>query len=78
MSLQNLQIKTCQAKTVCAPSVAMNVESYRRRAAIDRKHGAGRPAHYATPKNTGVTSPPEKPHRAPESENPAPAQEDGA
>ncbi|MGB6485696.1 MAG: IS21-like element helper ATPase IstB [Steroidobacteraceae bacterium] len=35
----------------------MNVESYRRRAAIDRKHGAGRPAHYATPKNTGVTSP---------------------
>ena len=35
----------------------MNVESYRRRAAIDRKHGAGRPAHYATPKNTGVTTP---------------------
>jgi DNA replication protein DnaC len=35
----------------------MNVESYRRRAAIDRKHGAGRPAHYATPKNTGVSSP---------------------
>ena len=35
----------------------MNVESNRRRAAIDRKHGAGRPAHYATPKNTGVTSP---------------------
>jgi DNA replication protein DnaC len=37
----------------------MNVESYRRRAALERKHGAGRPAHYATPKNTGVTPPPE-------------------
>ncbi len=35
----------------------MNVESYRRRAAIDRKHGPGRPANYATPKNTGVSSP---------------------
>jgi DNA replication protein DnaC len=35
----------------------MNVDSYRRRAAITRKHGAGRPAHYATPKNTGVTPP---------------------
>jgi DNA replication protein DnaC len=35
----------------------MNVDSYRRRAAITRKHGAGRPAHYATPKNTGVTRP---------------------
>jgi DNA replication protein DnaC len=33
----------------------MNVESYRRRAAIERKHGPGRPGHYATPKNTGVT-----------------------
>jgi DNA replication protein DnaC len=33
----------------------MNVESYRRRAAITRKStGPGRPAHYATPKNTGV------------------------
>jgi len=32
----------------------MNVESYRRRAALDRKQtGPGRPAHYATPKNVG-------------------------
>lgn len=36
----------------------MNVESYRRRAAIARKTaGPGRPANYATPKNTGVPSP---------------------
>ena len=36
----------------------MNVESYRRRAAIDRKqHGAGRPAKVATIKNTGVSLP---------------------
>jgi DNA replication protein DnaC len=36
----------------------MNVESYRRRTAIDRKqHGPGRPAHYATPKNVGAVSP---------------------
>jgi DNA replication protein DnaC len=35
----------------------MNVESYRRRAAIERKqHGAGRPAHYATAKNVDVLS----------------------
>mgnify|MGYP001453159527 FL=1 len=34
----------------------MNVESYRRRAAIDRKqHGAGRPARVATIKNTGLS-----------------------
>lgn len=34
----------------------MNVESYRRCAAIDRKqHGAGRPAKVATIKNTGVS-----------------------
>ena len=34
----------------------MNVESYRRRAAIDRKqHGAGRPAKVATIKNTGLS-----------------------
>jgi hypothetical protein len=33
----------------------MNVESYRRRAAITRKSaGPERPAHYATLKNTGV------------------------
>jgi hypothetical protein len=33
----------------------MNVESYRRRAAITRKSaGPGRPAHHATPKNTTV------------------------
>lgn len=37
----------------------MNVESYRRRTAIDRKHGPGRPANYATPKNAGVNSPPD-------------------
>ena len=36
----------------------MNVESYRRRVALDRKqHGAGRPATYATAKNVGVPSP---------------------
>jgi len=36
----------------------MNVESYRRRAALERKQqGAGRPAAYATPKNVGVPSP---------------------
>ena len=36
----------------------MNVESYRRRTAIERKqHGAGRPANYATPKNQGKLTP---------------------
>jgi DNA replication protein DnaC len=36
----------------------MNVESYRRRAAVERKQdGAGRPAHFATPKNSGALSP---------------------
>jgi len=36
----------------------MNVESYRRRTAIERKQqGAGRPASYATPKNVGVPTP---------------------
>src|SRR5690348_17906506 len=35
----------------------MNVESYRRRAAMDRKHSPGRPAHYATPKNVAPISP---------------------
>jgi hypothetical protein len=36
----------------------MNVESYRRRAALERKQqGAGRPAAYATPQNLGVPSP---------------------
>jgi len=36
----------------------MNVESYRQRAALNRKQiGAGRPAHYATPKNIGAESP---------------------
>ncbi len=36
----------------------MNVESYRRRAALERKQqGAGRPATYATSKNVGVPSP---------------------
>jgi DNA replication protein DnaC len=54
----------------------MNVESYRRRAALDRKHGAGRPARYATPKNTGVTPPPDNPQRGAEPDGPVPAQED--
>jgi DNA replication protein DnaC len=36
----------------------LNVESYRRRAALERKQqGAGRPAAYATPKNVGVPAP---------------------
>jgi DNA replication protein DnaC len=36
----------------------MNVESYRRRAALARKkHGAGRPAHFATTKNVGSLTP---------------------
>ena len=36
----------------------MNVESYRRRTAIERKQiGAGRPASYVTPKNVGVPKP---------------------
>ena len=36
----------------------MNVESYRRRAAIERKQiGAGRPASRATPRNVGVPKP---------------------
>ena len=33
----------------------LNVESYRRRSALQRKQqGPGRPAHFATPKNVGV------------------------
>ncbi len=40
----------------------MNVESYRRRAAIERKQqGAGRPAKIATAKNTGVSLPDNQP-----------------
>jgi DNA replication protein DnaC len=36
----------------------LNVESYRRRTALQRKQqGPGRPASYATPKNVGVPSP---------------------
>ena len=36
----------------------MNVESYRRRTAIERKQiGPGRPANYATPKNVGIPKP---------------------
>lgn len=36
----------------------MNVESYRRRTAIERKqHGMGRPASYATTKNVGLVMP---------------------
>lgn len=54
----------------------MNVESYRRRAALDRKHGPGRPAHYATQKNTGVTPPPDNPQRAIKLDAPVKAQED--
>jgi DNA replication protein DnaC len=54
----------------------MNVESYRRRAALERKHGAGRPARYATPKNTGVTPPPENPQPGTEPDGPVQAQEE--
>ena len=40
----------------------MNVESSRRRTAIERKQiGAGRPASYATPKNVGVPKPGDSP-----------------
>jgi len=39
----------------------LNVESYRRRAALQRKqHGPGRPATFATPKNVGVPPPRDK------------------
>lgn len=53
----------------------MNVESYRRRAALDRKHGRGRPAHYATPKNTDVTPPPDSPQRVEKLEEPIQAED---
>lgn len=53
----------------------MNVESYRRRAALDRKHGRGRPAHYATPKNTSVTPPPDHPQRLAKLEEPVQAED---
>jgi IstB-like ATP binding protein len=33
-----------------ATIVEMNVESYRRRTALERKRGPGRPASHATPK----------------------------
>jgi DNA replication protein DnaC len=40
----------------------LNVESYRRRAALERKqHGAVRPAAYATPTNVGVPAPRDNP-----------------
>ncbi len=43
----------------------MNVESYRRRAALARKkHGAGRPAQYATTKNVGPLTPSDNPTEA--------------
>ena len=35
-----------------ATILEMNVESYRRKAALDRKRGRGRPATHATPKQT--------------------------
>ena len=35
-----------------ATILEMNVESYRRREALDRKRGRGRPATLATPKTT--------------------------
>jgi DNA replication protein DnaC len=39
----------------------LNVESYRRRTAMQRKqHGPGRPATFATPKNVGVPTPRDK------------------
>ena len=36
----------------------MNVESYRRRVAIEKKRGRGRPASYATPVNTAAADAP--------------------
>ncbi|MGH2861471.1 MAG: IS21-like element helper ATPase IstB [Solirubrobacteraceae bacterium] len=56
----------------------MNVESYRRRAAIERKHGPGRPTHYATPKNTAVPPPPENSQQPTILEGPVQASEDRA
>ncbi|HWL72889.1 MAG TPA: hypothetical protein VNQ74_03345, partial [Burkholderiaceae bacterium] len=44
----------CPLKTVCVPFMEMNVESYRRREAIKKKRGPGRPALYATPAKIGV------------------------
>ena len=38
-----------------ATILEMNVESYRRREALDRKRGRGRSATLATPKTTGKT-----------------------
>ena len=38
----------------------MNVESYRRRAAVQRKSGAGRPPTYATIKTAAKASPSDK------------------
>jgi hypothetical protein len=36
----------------------MNVDSFRRRTAVNRKHnGLGRPPTFATPKNVGLVSP---------------------
>ena len=35
----------------------MNVESFRRRTAVNRRIGLGRPPTFATPKNVGLTSP---------------------
>jgi len=35
----------------------MNVESFRRRAAVTRRNGMGRPPTFATPKNVGLVSP---------------------
>jgi hypothetical protein len=34
----------------CVPFVEMNVESYRRKEALDRKRSRGRPPAHATPK----------------------------
>lgn len=35
----------------------LNVESYRRRTAMQRRSGSGRPASFATPKNVHVPAP---------------------
>ncbi len=40
----------------CEMIFEINVESYKRHAAINRKHRPGRPAHYATRQNTSVAS----------------------
>jgi hypothetical protein len=43
---------------LCVPAMEINVDSYRRRAALERKQkGAGRPQSYATIKDLEAVSP---------------------